>query len=166
MDKVQKSLNDLQRRVEKSNKIVAKGDKLGYGDAIKLGRKSNSIVSTIKKAIKEYDGTEPTEAESKKILNQMKTIVDLTEKQLDGLVANKSHFEKLKVGGLVKKNMGKTSAVSEELSKVMLEKAPASLKPEAEELNTRRAAGFKKATAAFANSEGGEDKADEEDDSD
>jgi hypothetical protein len=55
MDKVQKSINDLQRRVEKSNKIVAKGEKMSLGDAIKLGRKSNSITSTIKKSIKEYD---------------------------------------------------------------------------------------------------------------
>jgi hypothetical protein len=62
--------------------------------------------------------------------------------------------------------MGKTSAASEDLSKVMLEKAPASLKPQAEALDKRREAGFKKATAAFANSQGGEDKADEEDDSD
>jgi fumarate hydratase class II len=99
MDKVQKSINDLQRRVEKSNKIVAKGEKIGYGDAIKLGRKSNSITNTIKKAIKEYDGTTPSEAESKKILDQMTIIVELTETQLNGLVANKEHFEKLKVGG-------------------------------------------------------------------
>lgn len=62
--------------------------------------------------------------------------------------------------------MGKTSVASEELSKIMLAKAPADLKPQAEELNKRREAGFKKATAAFENSQGGEDKADEEDDSD
>jgi hypothetical protein len=55
MDKVQKSINDLQRRVEKSNKIVSKGEKITLGDAIKLGRKSNSITSTIKKAIAQYD---------------------------------------------------------------------------------------------------------------
>lgn len=55
MDKVQKSMNDLERRVEKSNKIVAKGEKMSLGDAIKLGRKSNSITATIKKSIKEYD---------------------------------------------------------------------------------------------------------------
>lgn len=62
--------------------------------------------------------------------------------------------------------MGKTSAASEELSAVMLEKAPESLKKDATELDARRKAGFEKAQAAFSNSEGGEDKADGEDDSD
>jgi hypothetical protein len=62
--------------------------------------------------------------------------------------------------------MAKTSAASEDLSKIMLSKAPAELKQEAEELNKRRDTSFKKATAAFANSSGGEEKADEEDDSD
>jgi hypothetical protein len=55
MEKVQKSMNDLERKITKSNKIVSKGEKMSLGDAIKLGRKSNSIVSTIKKSIKEYD---------------------------------------------------------------------------------------------------------------
>jgi hypothetical protein len=53
-DKVQKNLADIERKIGKSNKIVAKGDKIGLKDAIKLGSKSNSIVSTIKKGIKEY----------------------------------------------------------------------------------------------------------------
>lgn len=53
--KIQKNIEDLQRKATKSNKIVAKGDKIGYSDAIKLGQKSNSITSTIRKTIKEYD---------------------------------------------------------------------------------------------------------------
>lgn len=55
MDKVQKNINDLERKLGKANKIVAKGEKIGYGDAIKLGRKSNAMVSSINKGIKEYD---------------------------------------------------------------------------------------------------------------
>jgi hypothetical protein len=96
----------------------------------------------------------------------MKHIVDLTETQLNGLVTNKATFDKLHVGGLVKKNMAKTSAASVELSAVMLEKAPADLKPEAIALEKRRTDAFEKASAAFANAQGGEDKADGEDDSD
>lgn len=56
MDKVQKNLGDLERKLTKANKIVSKGDKLGLSDAIKLGRKSNGIVSSINKGIKDYDG--------------------------------------------------------------------------------------------------------------
>jgi hypothetical protein len=68
--------------------------------------------------------------------------------------------------GLVKKNMGKTSELSSEQEALMLQKTPENLKPEAQKLAARRKAAFDKATAAFAQSVGGEDKADGEDDSD
>lgn len=97
--KIFKNLDDLERKVTKSNKIAQKGEKMGYGDAIKLGRKSNSITSTINKGVKEYDGVTPTDAEAKKILDQMTKVVELTEEQLNALVANKSRFDTLKVGG-------------------------------------------------------------------
>lgn len=51
---ISKSLSDIERKVTKSNKIIAKGGDLNYKDAIKLGTKSQSICSTIKKGIKEY----------------------------------------------------------------------------------------------------------------
>ncbi len=54
MDKIQKNLSDIERKLGKSNKIVSKGDSIKLGDAIKLGAKSNSIVSTIKKGIKDF----------------------------------------------------------------------------------------------------------------
>lgn len=53
--KIEKYIDDLERKLNKSIKILAKGDKLNYGDGVKLGRKSNSMISTVKKAIKEYD---------------------------------------------------------------------------------------------------------------
>lgn len=59
MDKVQKNLNDVERKLGKANKIVAKGSSMTIGDAIKLGRKSNSVTSTIRKGIKEYDARPP-----------------------------------------------------------------------------------------------------------
>lgn len=58
--------------------------------------------------------------------------------------------------------MGKTQTASQELSKLMLEKAPASLKGDAETLETRRAEAFKKSTAAFEGASGGEDQAEGE----
>jgi hypothetical protein len=57
--KIQKNIDDLERKVTKSNKIVAKGEKMSLSDAIKLGRKGNSICSTLKKNIKEYDVSTP-----------------------------------------------------------------------------------------------------------
>ena len=62
--------------------------------------------------------------------------------------------------------MQKSDAAGSELSAIMLSKAPESIKAESEALDKRRVAAFKKATSAFENSVGGEDKADEEDDSD
>jgi hypothetical protein len=53
--KIEKYIDDIDRKITKSIKLLGKGDKLNYGDGLKLGRKSNSIISTIKKAIKEYD---------------------------------------------------------------------------------------------------------------
>ena len=71
MDKVQKNINDLERKLGKSNKIVAKGDKIGLKDAIKLGRKSNAMVSSINKGIKEYDVRATT----------LKTVLSRTDKR-------------------------------------------------------------------------------------
>lgn len=55
MDKVFKHLDAVERKITKANKIAAKGTDLKFNDAIKLGRKSNSIISTVKKGIKDYD---------------------------------------------------------------------------------------------------------------
>jgi hypothetical protein len=76
-----------------------------------------------------------------------------------------SHASRLTVAGLVKKNMAKSDEAGTELAAVMLQKAPQSIKVDSEALDKRRVVAFKKAVAAFANSSGGEDKADEEDDS-
>jgi hypothetical protein len=57
--KIQKNLDDLERKATKANKIVSKGEKMSFGDAIKLGRKGNSICSTIKKIIKAYEVSTP-----------------------------------------------------------------------------------------------------------
>jgi hypothetical protein len=183
LEKIQKNLSDIERKSTKSNKILSKGEKLTLGDAIKLGQKSNSIVKTINKGIKDYSVRSlsslpthsmltssqtytPTEAEAKTIFTQMERLVVCTEEQLDLLVKNKPQLEKLHIGGLVKKNMQKSAAASDELSKVMLAKTPESIKPQAETLEKRRTDGFNKAQAAFAQSKGGEDQALGEDDSD
>jgi hypothetical protein len=55
IDKVFKHLDAVERKIGKANKIAAKGTDLKLNDAIKLGRKSNSIISTVKKGIKDYD---------------------------------------------------------------------------------------------------------------
>jgi hypothetical protein len=99
LQKIEKNLGDIERKLGKSNKIASKDD-IKLGDAIKLGTKSNSIVSTIKKEIKEYQAFNPSEAEAKGILEKMKVIVDLTETQLGLLVQKQAHFEKLHVGGM------------------------------------------------------------------
>ena len=62
--------------------------------------------------------------------------------------------------------MGKSDEASSELAAIMLEKAPAPVKPQAEALNARRVASFKKGITTFANSTGGEEQADVVDDSD
>ncbi|KIW04377.1 uncharacterized protein PV09_04661 [Verruconis gallopava] len=166
--KVEKLIDDLERKATKATKIVAKGDKLTYGDAIKLGRKSNSMISTVKKGIKEYDGAIPTDAESERILKKMQHLTTLVEEQVDALIGIKPRLEHLKVGGLVKRNLKKMGEVSEELEKIMMEKAPESLKPEAEKLAARRKVAFDKGNNAFAGLTGGEDNAEAEgeDDSD
>ncbi|KAL0941553.1 uncharacterized protein CTRU02_204316 [Colletotrichum truncatum] len=155
---ISKSLSDIERKVTKSNKIIAKGNDINYKDAIKLGTKSQSICSTIRKGIKDYGNFNPSEDEAKKLLTQMTTVIDLTETQLNSMVANKAQFDKLKVGGLVKKNVEKTEVASKELSDTMVAKAPASIKADAEALEKRRAAAFSKAVSTFAGATGGEDE--------
>lgn len=66
----------------------------------------------------------------------------------------------------MKKNMGKTDEAGKNLSRVMREKAPESLKGDAEALEERRAAIFTKGVATFQGSTGGEDDAEGDDDSD
>ncbi len=56
---IETRLSDIERKLTKSNKIAGKGAALNYKDAIKLGAKSNSMVSTIKKGIKEYSVRNP-----------------------------------------------------------------------------------------------------------
>ncbi len=107
----------------------------------------------------------PSEEEAEKLLVKMSTVVELTEIQLRTLVDNKAHFESLKVAGLVKRNVSKTEAASKELSDLMIAKAPANIKREAEALEKRRAGGFAKATAAFEGATGGEADADAVEDS-
>lgn len=58
--------------------------------------------------------------------------------------------------------MTKSETASRELSNLMLSKAPANLKPEAEQLEQRRATAFKKSTAVYDGAAGGEDAADGE----
>jgi hypothetical protein len=62
--------------------------------------------------------------------------------------------------------MQKSDEASLELSDIMLSKAPASIKPAAEELNVRRTVAFKNGRAAFEGLTGGEDQADNAEDSD
>lgn len=57
--KVQGHIDAIQRKLEKSIKIADKGPNMKLGDVIKLGRKTNSIVSEIKKSISEYDVGHP-----------------------------------------------------------------------------------------------------------
>lgn len=184
--KIEKLIDGLERKLGKSIKLLAKGDKLSYGDGIKLGRKSNSMISlvsisdhlasphanqnprsTVKKAIKEYDGTQPTSAETTRILAKVEKITAVGEEQVIVMIATKPRFDQLKVGGLIRMNLKKMQEVSTELDKIVETKAPAELKPKAEELSKRRQAALNKAIVAFANSTGGEEKAgEEEDDSD
>jgi hypothetical protein len=181
--KIEKYIDDLERKLGKSIKILGKGDKLSYGDGVKLGRKANSMISTVKKAIKEYDvyhpnaqeaseaatdntpqGTQPTDAETARILAKVEVLTATGEQQVTNLIATKPRFDALKVGGLIKLNLARFEKVSLELDKIVEEKAPAELKPKAAELNKRRQAALSKAVAAFANASGGEQD-DGEDDS-
>lgn len=63
------------------------------------------------------------------------------------------------IAGLVKKNIGKTDTSSKELSALMLAKAPANLKAEAEGLEQRRATAFQKTVATYEGASGGENDA-------
>ncbi|KAL8302194.1 hypothetical protein RB597_002515 [Gaeumannomyces tritici] len=102
MEKVQTNLDGLERKLGKANKIAAKGDKMRMGDAIKLARKSQSMSSTMDKAVKEYD--------SRRMMAQMTHIVALSEEQVDHLIGCQGYLkDKLHVGGLVKRNLQKSA---------------------------------------------------------
>lgn len=53
--KVQSHIDAIERKLTKSIKIAEKGSSTKLGDVIKLGRKTNSIVSELKKGVAEYD---------------------------------------------------------------------------------------------------------------
>ncbi|TLD33081.1 hypothetical protein PspLS_01120 [Pyricularia sp. CBS 133598] len=156
-----KHISNLERKLGKANKIAAKGSDMKLSDVLKLQSKSNAICSEIKKSMTEYDGSDPSMEESRAILSKMQHIVDLTEDQLKQLIAAQARFNELRIGGMVKRNIGKTDTVSKELSNLLQSKAPAEMKGEADALEARRAAAFEKACRVFANAQGGEEKADE-----
>jgi hypothetical protein len=55
MEKVRQTIDDVERKLGKINKIIGKGaSKLTVKDVVKLARKGNSINSTIKKGMKSY----------------------------------------------------------------------------------------------------------------
>lgn len=61
--------------------------------------------------------------------------------------------------GLVKRNLIKTAEASDELSKLMVSKAPEELKAQGEALAQRRNIAFDRALAVYANASGGDDLA-------
>ena len=61
--------------------------------------------------------------------------------------------------GLVKRDLIKTAEASEELSKLMVSKAPAELRAQGEALAQRRNLAFDRALAVYANASGGDDLA-------
>ncbi|KAI3398749.1 hypothetical protein diail_8616 [Diaporthe ilicicola] len=166
VQKVQGHIDAIQRKLEKSIRIADKGPNMKLGDVVKLGRKTNSIVSEIKKSISEYDGADPTPAEAQVILTKMEKVVALTEQELDTMVKNKARIDELHVGGLVKRNLLSSQEAGAKFSVTLNEKAPDNLKPSATALEERRNKAFEKAVSVFANAQGGEDQADGEDDSD
>lgn len=52
---VESHIDAVERKLTKSVKIAEKGDGIKLGDIIKLGQKTNSIVSELKKALAQYD---------------------------------------------------------------------------------------------------------------
>lgn len=57
---VEAHIDAIERKLTKSIKIAEKGDSTKLGDVIKLGRKTNSIVSELKKGVAEYDVRTPS----------------------------------------------------------------------------------------------------------
>lgn len=53
--KVESHIDAIERKLGKSIKIAEKGNDMKLGDVLKLGRKTNSIVSELKKSVSEYD---------------------------------------------------------------------------------------------------------------
>ncbi|CZR63907.1 uncharacterized protein PAC_13804 [Phialocephala subalpina] len=168
MDKVNKSLDDVERKMTKLNAITAKGAaNITMKDVIKASRKGNSITSTYKKGAKDLSTLNPSEAELKDIIVKMDRIVARQEKQMEFTVLNKPFFDKMHVSGVVKKSMQKNEGISHDLTKILIEKCPSSLKPEAENLDKRAQKSFADGLAAYSNAKGGEDLVDDKvDDSD
>ncbi|KAF8862544.1 hypothetical protein BDZ45DRAFT_769824 [Acephala macrosclerotiorum] len=189
MDKVKKCLDDAERKMTKLNVITSKGaEKIAVKDVIKAARKGNSITATYKKGSKElsvrllppptlpYFETlaknpsqtlSPTEAELKEIIVKMDRIVTQQEKQMEFTVLNKPFFDKMHVSGIVRKGMQKNEGTSHDLTKILIEKCPSSLKPEVEILDKRAQKSLEAGLDAYSNAKGGEDLVDDKvDDSD
>ncbi|RDW61501.1 hypothetical protein BP5796_11393 [Coleophoma crateriformis] len=159
MDQVQKSFNDIERKLTKMGKIREKGgSNLGMKDVMKMGQKGMSVEKIMKKIVKEGNNMNPTEIEAEKMLETMERITDLTCMQMQFALDNKPMFEKLHLAGMVKKNMGKSKQTGVALSVLLIEKSPVYLKPKAEKLEQRSQAQFAVTMAAFSNATGGEEK--------
>lgn len=55
ISKVESHIDAIERKLGKAIKIAEKGNGMKLGDVIKLGQKTNSIVSELKKSVSEYD---------------------------------------------------------------------------------------------------------------
>lgn len=109
----------------------------------------------------------------------MDRLVAEQEKQLGFTVANKPHFDKMHVSGTccsflcskrstdemflgtVRKGMQRTDGTILELTKILVDKCPEDLKPEAEALDKRAKGSFEKCLKAYSDAKGGEDLVDD-----
>lgn len=125
MDKVNKCLDDVERKMTKLNSITSKGaENVTMKEVIKSARKGNSITATFKKGSKELSvrplstpelillhssnsandilqALSPSDPELKEILVKMDRIITLQEKSMEFTVANKPYFDKMHVSGTV-----------------------------------------------------------------
>ncbi|CAG8954869.1 hypothetical protein HYFRA_00008555 [Hymenoscyphus fraxineus] len=170
MEKVETYLVDIERKLGKVMKISEKGpDKMTIKDMIKMTSKGNSIVKTNDKMMKEYRALTPSESQNQTIINLMKKILELQEKQMQDAIKNKPHFDKIHAAGMVKKNLKKNEPQGDALSDLLIEKSSPfpSQKSEAEAMKARSKKSFNDVMKAYEGATGGEDQVTEAvDDSD
>ncbi|THU76919.1 hydrophobic surface binding protein [Dendrothele bispora CBS 962.96] len=137
------------------NSIKAFPDSGGsFSSALSIHTASQKLVSSLNMANTDVKGTtNVTDSDGQTIQDLVKNSEPAIIDALNNIVTKKAAFDNLPLGGvsfIVKKNLGQLRTATEALETSLFSRTPASLKSQAQEIQSSVDAAFAKAQAAYA----------------
>ncbi|THU86305.1 hydrophobic surface binding protein [Dendrothele bispora CBS 962.96] len=153
---VETDLKDIATQVNNlDNSIKAFPDSGGsLSSALTIHTAAQKLVTSLNTANTDVKGTTGvTDSDGQTILDLVKNFEPTIIDSLNNIVTKKAAFDALPLGGvssIVKQDLGQLSTATEALETSLISEAPASLKSQAQDIQSSVDAAFAKAQAAYA----------------